>query len=169
MGYEVKIGDRIANVELLSRDGSKIYIAVDDKRYNVDLELVETGVYSIICDNKSYNVELANTTSSKKYHATTFYRSYDAEIIDSESKYLKNRAKVFEEEGVVTISTPMPGKVVKIPVKIGDNVNEGDTVIVVEAMKMQSEYKVKKDRVIKDILVKEGDIINANQPLIIVK
>ena len=99
---------------------------------------------------------------------TTFYRSYDAEIIDSESRYLQSRAKGFAEEGTVVISTPMPGKVVKIPVKVGDKVNEGETVIIVEAMKMQSEYKVKKDRTIKDILVKEGDVINANQPLIVV-
>lgn len=169
MGYEVKMGDRIANVELLSRDGSKVYIAVDDKRYRVDLQMVEPQVYSIICDHISYNIEMANTDSTKKYHVTTFFRSYNAEIIDSESKYLKSRMKSFEEEGKVAISTPMPGKVVKIPVKIGDKVAEGETVIVVEAMKMQSEYKVKKDRVVVDILVKEGDTINADQPLIIVE
>jgi biotin carboxyl carrier protein len=169
MGYEVKMGDRIANVELLSRDGSKIYIAVDEKKYHVDLEMVESGVYSILCDNISYNVEMANTESSKKYHVTTFFRSYNAEIIDSESRYLKSRTKAFDEEGRAVISTPMPGKVVKIPVKIGDKVPEGETVIIVEAMKMQSEYKVKKDRTIIDILVNEGDTINANQPLIIVE
>ena len=72
MGYEVKIGDRTANVELLTRVGNKIYIRVDDKRYNVDLEMVEQGVYSIICDTKSYNIELANTNSSKKYHVDYF-------------------------------------------------------------------------------------------------
>ena len=134
MGYEVKMGDRIANVELLSRDGSKIYIAVDEKRYRVDLEMVEPQVYSVLCDNVSYNIEMANTESSKKYHVTTFFRSYNAEIIDAESKYLKSRTKTFEEEGKIAISTPMPGKVVKILVKVGDKVNEGDTVIVVEAI-----------------------------------
>ena len=169
MGYEVKMGDRIANVEVLSRDGNKVYIAVDDKRYKVDIEMVETQVYSIICDGISYNVEMANTESSKKYHVTTFFRSYNAEIIDAESKYLKSRLKGMDDEGGATISTPMPGKVMKIPVKVGDKVSEGDTVIIVEAMKMQSEYKVKKDRIIKEILVKEGDIINSNQPLIIVE
>ena len=63
----------------------------------------------------------------------------------------------------------MPGKVVKIPVKKGDKVNAGDTVIIVSAMKMESEYKVKIDRVVKEIKVKEGDTIAANQPLIIVE
>jgi len=63
----------------------------------------------------------------------------------------------------------MPGKVVNILVKIGDKVKAGDTVIIVSAMKMESEYKVKKDRTIVDILVKEGDTIDGNQPLIIIK
>jgi biotin carboxyl carrier protein len=63
----------------------------------------------------------------------------------------------------------MPGKIVKILVKIGDKVKAGDTVVIVSAMKMESEYKVKNDRTIKDILVKEGDTIDGNQPLIIIE
>jgi len=48
-------------------------------------------------------------------------------------------------------------------------VKAGDTVIIVSAMKMESEYKVKKDRVIKEIKVKEGDTIQANQPLVVIE
>ena len=63
----------------------------------------------------------------------------------------------------------MPGKVVKIPVNVGDKVKAGDVVIIISAMKMESEYKVKKDRIIREILVKEGDIVEGNQPLIIIE
>ncbi len=68
-----------------------------------------------------------------------------------------------------TISSPMPGKVVKILVKKGDKIKAGDTVVIISAMKMESEYKVKKDRLIIDVLVKEGDIIDGNQPLVIIE
>ena len=60
----------------------------------------------------------------------------------------------------------MPGKVVKIPVKEGDNVSKGDTVIVISAMKMESEYRSSIDGKIKRIFVNEGDSIAGNQPLI---
>jgi biotin carboxyl carrier protein len=60
----------------------------------------------------------------------------------------------------------MPGKVVKIPVNVGDQVVSGQTLIVVEAMKMQSEFKAAADRIVKEILVKEGDIVNAHQIMI---
>jgi biotin carboxyl carrier protein len=49
---------------------------------------------------------------------------------------------------------------------IGEKVTAGQTLIVVEAMKMQSEFKAKADRMVKDILVNEGDTVNAHQVMI---
>ena len=68
-----------------------------------------------------------------------------------------------EEKQEDKIVSPMPGKVVKIPVKVGDRLQAGDIVVVIEAMKMQSNYKVSSDCVVKDILVNEGDSVNSNQ------
>ena len=96
----------------------------------------------------------------------TFARSFNAEIIDAETKYLHNRLQGAEQEGENDISSPMPGKVVKIPVSIGEHVTSGQTLIVVEAMKMQSEFKASADRVVREILVKEGDTVNAHQVMI---
>ncbi|MBU2466496.1 MAG: biotin/lipoyl-binding protein, partial [Bacteroidetes bacterium] len=67
------------------------------------------------------------------------------------------------------IASPMPGKVVKVLVKEGDHVKAGETVVVVSAMKMESEYKVKQDRVIKKVLVKEGDTVSGDQPMVIIE
>jgi biotin carboxyl carrier protein len=167
MAYEIKLEDRIANVELLSKDGNKATISVDDNKYEVDIVQVEPGVYSILYNGKSFNVELIETgNSSKKYIVNTFARSFNAEIIDAESKYINSRTKGFDASGEKTILSPMPGKVVKIPVKVGEAVTAGQTLIVVEAMKMQSEFKAAADRIVSEILVKEGDTVNANQLLI---
>ena len=64
------------------------------------------------------------------------------------------------------IISPMPGKVVKIPVSVGQEMKAGETVIVIEAMKMQSNYKVTSDCRIKEILVQESDSSAGDQPLI---
>ena len=66
------------------------------------------------------------------------------------------------------ITAPLAGSVARILVKEGDKVEAGQVVIVLEAMKMQSNYKVKGDCRIKSILVAEGDSVAANQPLITV-
>jgi len=168
MSYEVIINDRVATIELLNRDKNKIKIVVDGKKYDADILMVEEGVYSIIMDGVSYNIELFENNSSKQYTVNTLYESFDVEIVDAESKYLKSRNKD-EGDDDHTISTPMPGKVVKIPVNVGDQVKAGEVVIIISAMKMESEYKVKKNRIIKEILVKEGDIVAGHQPLIIIE
>lgn len=168
MALEINIDGDSVNVELLSKDGNRHQVAIDGKVYDVDLVMVEKGVYSILYKNKSYNVELTQGSIPKTYTINTLYNSYDIDILDAESKYLRSR-QVDDLDDDTSISSPMPGKVVKIPVKIGDKVEAGETVIIVSAMKMESEYKVKQDRIIKEILVKEGDTIDGHQPLIIIE
>ncbi len=165
---EIQVGDRVAKVRLMVQNGNNLTISVDDKVYDTDIIMVERGVYSIILDGRSYNVELMESDGPKKYAVNTIFNSYDVEVLDAESKYQKSRKRVDDLEDSV-ISSPMPGKVVRILCKEGDEVKGGDTVIIVSAMKMESEYKVRTDRTIKEIKVKEGDTVSANQPLIIIE
>jgi len=166
---DIKIGDRIATLELISRNENIIEVKVDEKFYHLDMIEVEKGMYSILRDGISYNLELLGKENAKEYEVHTHNETFEIEIIDAVSKYLMSRGEIAKDDGALSISSPMPGKVVKIPVKIGDKVAEGTVVIIVEAMKMQSEYKVKTDRIIVDILVKEGDAVDGKQPLIIVE
>ena len=166
MAYEINIENRTAHIELLNRVGSKMLIAVDDNRYEIDIVMVEKGVYSILYKGHSYNVELIEGENSKQYIVNTLARSFNAEIIDAEAKYQRSRIAGQESEGDNNISSPMPGKIVKIPVKVGESVTSGQTLIVVEAMKMQSEFKASADRVVGEILVSEGDLVSAHQIMI---
>ena len=166
MALEIKLGNRIAKVELLAESGNQVKIMVDDKEYDLDCNQVEKGIYSILFKGRSYNVELIETNTPKKYSVNTFYHSYEAEIIDAETKYLKARTSGKEDDEQGTICSPMPGKVVRIPVLMGAEVKKGDTVIIISAMKMESEYKAGKDGIISEIFVKEEDIVKANQALI---
>ena len=71
------------------------------------------------------------------------------------------------EEGDVT--TPMPGAVVKIKVRIGDKVEAGDTVLIVEAMKMENEVHTPVSGVVEKIYVAEGDSVNPDEVLVVVR
>jgi biotin carboxyl carrier protein len=166
MAYEIRLEDRLAKIEVLNRAGNKAVISVDDNKYEVDIVMVEDGVYSILFNGHSYNLELITGDNGKKYIVNTFSRSFNVEVIDAETKYQQSRSQGFDMDEALQISSPMPGKVVKINVREGDPVKEGETLIVVEAMKMQSEFKASGDRIVKSILVKEGDIVEAHQILI---
>ncbi|MCK9291583.1 MAG: acetyl-CoA carboxylase biotin carboxyl carrier protein subunit [Bacteroidales bacterium] len=168
MPYEIKINEHLATVDLLSREGSSYLIAINNKVYELDAIEVERGVYSILSDNRSFNIELVAGKDSKSYIVNTQYDSFNVKIIDAETKYQMNRRKDIGEDDNMIVS-PMPGKVVRILFKEGDKVKAGETVIIVSAMKMESEYKVKQDRTIKRILVKEGDSVNSDQPMVIIE
>jgi biotin carboxyl carrier protein len=60
----------------------------------------------------------------------------------------------------------MPGKVVKVLVSEGESVTEGQTAVIISAMKMESEYKIPINGKVKKVNVKDGDTIEGNQILI---
>jgi len=166
MAYEISIKDRTAKIQLLNRVGTQAIISVDEQKYDLDIAEVEKGVYSIIHNGHSYNIELIGGESSKKYIVNTFAKTFEVEIIDAESKYISNRNLGLEIEGADNVVSPMPGKIVKILVAAGDPVTAGQTLVVVEAMKMQSEFKATGDKIIREILVKEGDTVDSHQLMI---
>ena len=162
---EVRVGKRVADVELVSKDGNKVQLSIDGNLYDVDIVMTQNGVCSILHNGKSYNAELIKSDNNKNYKVNTHFSTVNVYINKNKAKYLSMRKN--EDEGKDNkISSPMPGKVVKIHVQKGDKGKAGETVVVIEAMKMQSNYKVNSDCVIKEVLIKEGDTINGDQVLI---
>jgi len=167
MSYQINSNGEDKNIEIISRKGNLIEAEIDGRQYQIDLLKLQNGVYSVLNEGTSYNVELVKN-STKKYIATSGFNRFEFEIVDAETRYRRS-IKGDDADDANTISTPMPGKIVKILVEEGQSVKVGETVIIVSAMKMESEYKVVKDRVIKQVLVSEGDNIDGDQPLIILE
>lgn len=68
--------------------------------------------------------------------------------------------------GSKTVTAPLPGAITKISVKVGDRVNTGDTVLMMEAMKMENSISAEASGVVKAILCKEGDQVQSGQALV---
>ena len=166
MSVEIKLNNRYARVELLQQENNLLKVKVDDTIYDIDLMHTDDGTFSIIENNRSHDIELVPLDQPKKYLAYTLYKTFDVEIIDAETRYLLDRLGGQLESGQKTIVSPMPGKVVRILAVEGQEVTKGQTVIVLAAMKMESEYKSAVDGVISKIHVSEGDTVEGNQLLI---
>jgi biotin carboxyl carrier protein len=169
MELELNIDSRTAKLNLLKREGNQLIVDVDGEVYDLDMVRVAEGIYSIIYKGKSYNVEMIQGTTDKHYVVNTFYNSYEVEVVDAETKYIRNRHKGDAHDGENSISTPMPGKVVKILVKVGDEVEVGQTVIIVSAMKMESEFKARKPGTVKAIHVQEGDLVEGHKVMVVIE
>jgi biotin carboxyl carrier protein len=166
---EILLNDKLMEVDILKKDGDNLEVTIDGKSLDFNIIKVENGIYSILHDGKSYDMEIVPGSNKRNYTVAHRCTSFDVEIVDPEAKYMKNRHKGQVEEDQNAISSPMPGKVVKIPVHVGDNVDTGQTLIIISAMKMESEYKAKRSGVVKEILTNEGDTIEGNQSLILLE
>lgn len=165
MPFEIKIKDRTSKVEILENRGTYYKVHIGDHTYEVDVTKVENGVYSVIYQGKSTNMEMIEGDAPNKYIVNTRSNDYQIEIMDAKARY-RAASKGDLDDGDAIISSPMPGKIVKLMVNKGDAVSKGDTVIIVSAMKMESEYKSPIDGVVKKIYVKADATVEGNQPLV---
>lgn len=167
MQVEINIDNRSAEVEILKQEGSVYKVSVDGKIYELDLLMVEEGVWSVLHDGKSHIIETTPGDQPKKYFVNTNSYSYEVEMVDSESRYLRSRNEGSAVDAQNQISVPMPGKIVSVLVKVGDLVKNGDTLVIVSAMKMESEYKAGKDGIVKEVMVKDEDTVDGGQVMVV--
>jgi biotin carboxyl carrier protein len=88
--------------------------------------------------------------------------------IDDLRAWRRRRGGALEAEGRQEVVAPMPGKVVRVLAKQGENVEAGQGLFVVEAMKMQNEIRSPKKGKLEKLLVTEGQVVNAGEPLAVV-
>jgi biotin carboxyl carrier protein len=166
MIYEVSIAEKTYRVELVQtgegQTGEKWTCKLNGREIPMDAALIQEGVLSILLNGKSYEVkqELIGTETN----VVIGNERFSASLRDPRSFRSRQRAGA-SEQGVKKITAPMPGKVVRILSAVGDQVEAGQSVIVIEAMKMQNELKAPKSGVIKKIAVSEGAAVEAGQSL----
>lgn len=162
MKLTAEIGDEHHEIEI-KKDGDKVFAEIDGRKYELEASEPEPGVFLIKHDNKIYDVPVSPNADGTKT-ATVRGQEFTIRIIDP--KRLRGSAGTdAHAHGAADIKSAMPGKVVRILVEPGTEVEKGDGVVVVEAMKMQNELKSPKAGVVREIKVKEGSTVSAGDIL----
>ena len=132
----------------------------------VDIHPLESGGYSLIFDDGS-SYEVVVREEKKGFSVAIGAHLIPVRLHDPASQS-PARAGV-GIAGDVVISSPMPGRVVAIKVEVGQEVVEGQGVVVVEAMKMENELHSPKTGKIKKIDVKVGQAVESGQDLLVIE
>jgi len=165
MNLDVLVGNKEYSVEIEKREKSFL-IRIDGEEFDVDATLLKKELYSLLISNKSY---LTNIKSEgNKFIVDLNGESFEIEVLDEAAKRMAQKRKDTTQGGQI-IKAPMPGKIVKILVKEGEEVEPGTGMIVVEAMKMENELKSSSKGIVKEIAVEEGITVNAGDTLIVVE
>jgi biotin carboxyl carrier protein len=166
MKLEAQIGDDTCSLDVRV-DGERVFASVDGREYELEASEVEPGVYLLKNAGRVYQVSVTQRPGSPT-QAVVNGNGFEVDIIDP--KRLRGARSDHEHSGGhAEIKTAMPGKVVRITAAVGEPVEKGASVIVVEAMKMQNEMKSPIDGVVKEIRVSEGSTVNAGEVLLVIE
>jgi biotin carboxyl carrier protein len=162
MRYATTINEHTYVIEI-NRDGE---ITIDGAAVPIDLRAIDDVTYSLLLDHKSYEalVEVAGNDLSVLLHG----RLYGAQVLDERARRLTEAVGGSgSHSGEVTIKSPMPGLIVAVPVSEGQTVKKGQTVIVLESMKMENELKAPRDGAVTAIKVTARQSVEQHQVLVV--
>lgn len=132
------------------------------------LPVGDDGCYSLLVDNCSY--QLFVRPDSEFYEVTVNGQTFRIEIEDERKRHLRKLIKADESiKGKIEVKAPMPGLIVEFEVAEGQEVKQGDGLVVIEAMKMENEIRATGDAVVKKILKKEKQSIEKDAVLMILE
>lgn len=168
MKLHATIADLAVSVEI-RRDGERLFARVDSREYELDVHRSASSVMLRTADGRVFDCRVEDKPSSgRSVDVFVGSRRYTVTLMDP--KRLRGLAAAGgQADGVARIVAPMPGKVVRVLVEQGAQVEAGAGVIVVEAMKMQNEMKAPKAGVVTTLNVTVGATVNGGDILAVVE
>ncbi|MDO7977191.1 biotin/lipoyl-binding protein [Oceanotoga sp. DSM 15011] len=130
-------------------------VKVNGKSYDVEVEELNN---EIIENKTQQNIDIK--PQEKNIEKTIAKK----EVIEP-----KKEEKIIEKSSGEEILAPLPGVILDILVNEGQQINKGDKLLVIEAMKMENDIQSEYSGIIDKILVKKGDSVDGDQPVIILK
>lgn len=168
MKLQAQVGEILHNIEI-RRDGEKVFARVDDREYDLEASEPESNVFLLKHAGRIHEFYVAPAGQPRSARIVSSRRN-DLEVTLFDPKRLRGSAGASgSADGLAEIKTMMPGKVVRLIASVGDAVEKGDAVLVVEAMKMQNDLKAPKDGVVKEIKVSEGSTVSAGDVLAVIE
>ena len=167
--FTVRVGsaERERSVKLSFNPTDKSWnCTIDGEPRSVDIAEASPGRYSILMDGRSFEVHVEPTTGGA-YHIHTQGHDLTVEV-DDPRRWAGAGGRGGAADGPAKIIAPMPGKVVRVLVEKGQEVAEGEGVIVIEAMKMQNEIRAPKTGAVESVHVQAGETIEMGTALVTV-
>ena len=142
-------------------------IALGGRVWEVDARFVSPGICSLVVDGTSYAAEVTNDDGACVVGLAG--ERYAIEVEEYTRHVIRTRGGGAPAGAEQMVKAPMPGKVSQVAVRPGDRVQPGDTLVVIEAMKMENEFKAAFGGTVTDVRVEPGQAVNAGDVLVIVE
>jgi biotin carboxyl carrier protein len=170
--YEVDINGRVRRVTV-QRAGQRFAVAVDGRTHQVDLARIDTQTMSLIVEptaegsgRRTYDVSIVPDAAG----LAVWVGAIPVPVtVNGGRRGRRSDAAVHAGSGPERVVAPMPGKVVRVAVKAGEAVHVRQTLVVVEAMKMENELRASRDGTVSELHAREGSSVEAGALLVVIQ
>jgi biotin carboxyl carrier protein len=170
MEFKLTHLEQPVNAELLSTLGdSEAMVNINQTDYRLKVIRFSTNILEFMINNSYHYAKILDSSTSE----VKLLIDGTEMIITKHSKLSeileKSLSKISLETAINNLTSQIPGRVVSVLGKHGDTVNKGDSIVVLESMKMQVAVKSHKDGKIKEIKVKQGNAVSRNDVIAIIE
>ncbi len=168
MKLVAQVGKRSYKMKMEPAGDGTYRVELDGDTFLVDAKRVGTSaIISLLIEGRSYETHIAGKKGD--YHVALVGSAFDVDLQDELAARITSKRAEDASGLLQSISAPMPGLVVDLKVSVGDRVEAGEAVAVVEAMKMQNELSALAAGVVSEVHVKQGDAVASGQALVTLK
>src|SRR5713101_3590437 len=141
-------------------------LAIESEVWEVDARLTGQGIYSLLIDGVSYVADV--TARDGACVVGVADETYVIQVEEATRYLIRTKAGAAAGAGPQTLTAPLPGKITHVAVRAGDTVAAGDTLLVIEAMKMENELKAGAPGTVAEVRVQPGQAVNAGDVLVVI-
>lgn len=166
MRFDVDVADRAHTLQVERTPDGRFQVWVDGGAFAVDVRQTDVGLSLVFEDGRS--LEAAATPQAGGQWLVQLPH-VDVEVVVDGQRHGRRGAGGPSGAGAQRVNAPMPGRVVRVLVAVGDEVAHRQGLIVIEAMKMENELGAPKAGRVTEIAVVEGTSVEAGRLLIVIE
>ena len=168
MKVHATVNDSQTDIQIRD-EGSRVLAEIENRNYEFQVEESAAGSYLMIHNNRVFDCRVEGRLESGKPIVVVVGQT-EYRVTLTDPRRLRGTTGVAASgDDVARIVAPMPGKVARVLVAVGDLVSVGDGVVVVEAMKMQNEMKSPKAGTVTSLSAEAGATVNAGDVLAVIE
>lgn len=164
MQLEFIVLDKVHSIILRNIHGDELEIQYEDAVFLVKISEVNNNKIIVSIDGVYHHVNISFDENGKAWVSLngSLYIMKRSDMLNMNEDFTSQ----VQGDGIRNLFSPMPGKVIKVNVKAGDKVKRGTVLLVVEAMKMENNLTAENVAVVEQVVVKEGDMVDAGTQLV---
>ncbi len=166
MRYVATLEGTEHEVDLEELTPESFAISFGQDRFEADLRRVGPASFSVLLANRSFDFDVVR--DGEEIVVTSRHGSTRLSLVDSARRFTRAGPKR-EHKGPAQIKAQMPGRIVNVLVKAGDQVKEGQGLVIVEAMKMENEVKTPKAGKVAEVKVVAGQTVEKGALMIVIE